>query len=505
MKNRIFTYILIPLCLSFLLLSSCEKEFLDVIPKGVTIAKTANDFRQLLDAIDNDKGYPYSLSQTLAMADALSDDVSIDSTNWNKWTTTEMHFQELFTFKEFVWLYEMNDDNNWKMPYYVISLTSVILEEIDKVTDNIPLKNQLIAEAKVHRAYAYLTLVNCYAKAYNSATASNDPGVPIITQPAKLPSLKRSSVQDVYDYIIDDLTDGIENLPDDVDQYKHRPAKTSVYAILARVYLYMGDYEKALEYTDRSLQIRDNLYDLNTQYTGDFPYYTAITKISQMTDEEMLFLKTTIKGVLSNEYMFINASAFDQVYPGFSKVNSSYVNYDLRRTLWFSGWNSSTTNMTGNYLIYYGNSPTYRYGIDGTNADGANNIPITTGEMYVTRAECNARLGNLQPALNDINAVAAKRYKTGTYTAITLAQLGNSQAAVIDAVLKERRRELYGKELRLFDIKRLHLPMTHYLGSLRITVPADDPRFIFPIFYKYIELNPELEDNDRSTSGVTYQ
>ena len=90
-------------------------------------------------------------------------------------------------------------------------------------------------------------------------------------------------------------------------------------------------------------------------------------------------------------------------------------------------------------------------------------------------------------------------------TDITLTDLGNNQEAVIDAVLKERRRELYGKELRLFDIKRLHLPMTHYLSSLKINVPADDPRLILPIWPGYIEMNLELEENDRTTSGVTYE
>ncbi len=125
--------------------------------------------------------------------------------------------------------------------------------------------------------------------------------------------------------------------------------------------------------------------------------------------------------------------------------------------------------------------------------------------MYVTRAECNARLGSLQEALDDINTVGVNRYKTGTYTDITLADLGNSQEAVLDAVLKERRRELYGKELRLFDIKRLHLPVTHSLSSLKISVPADDSRFVLPILDYYIDLNPEIEQNDRSNSGVVYE
>ena len=113
------------------------------------------------------------------------------------------------------------------------------------------------------------------------------------------------------------------------------------------------------------------------------------------------------------------------------------------------------------------------------------------------RAECNARLNNLQKAVDDINLVRTKRYKTGTYTAMTLADLGSNAANVLKEVLLERRRELYGQELRLFDIKRLHLPVTHYLNSRRLDLPADDPKMVWPIFTKYIELNPELEQNTR--------
>ncbi|MCK0131674.1 RagB/SusD family nutrient uptake outer membrane protein [Flavobacteriaceae bacterium F08102] len=504
MKNTYIKYILVPL-LSISLLSACnEEEFLDVLPKGISVAKTTNDFRKLLDAVDNER-YAHSFSQTVGMLDILTDDVSIDSLDWSRWTYTRLHFQELYTMQDFIWKYDaLRDDPNWKPSYYIASLASTILEEIEKVKDNPTVKNQLIGEAKVHRAYAYLLLVNAYAKAYNPSTASTDLGVPIITNPSALPSLERNSVQEVYDFIIKDLTDAVEHLPDDIELYNHRPTKVAVYAILARTYLYMGNYEKALEYADKSLQIRNFLYDLNTQYEGPTPYYTAIKKISRLEDQEILLHKTTSKSFFSRSYMMLDTISFDQIYPGFTKDQNGYTNFDLRRTLWFYGWNVDNKTKRNNnkyHFVYYGNHPTYRYGIDNRNSDAANNIPITTAEMYLTRAEANARLGNLQAALDDINLIGRKRYKTGTYVDVS----STDQNEVIQAVLNERRRELYGKELRLFDIKRLHLPVVHYLSSTKISVPADDPRLILPIYDDYIERNPELEQNDRSNSGVTIE
>ncbi|GAB1474845.1 hypothetical protein MASR2M69_22860 [Bacteroidota bacterium] len=87
---------------------------------------------------------------------------------------------------------------------------------------------------------------------------------------------------------------------------------------------------------------------------------------------------------------------------------------------------------------------------------------------------------------------------------MTPADFQNNKDKVLERVLLERRRELYGRDLRLFDLKRLNEPFSHYLGSLKIQVPANDPRMVWPIFKPYIDMNSELEQNDRSITGVKY-
>src|SRR5690606_14170091 len=126
-------------------------------------------------------------------------------------------------------------------------------------------------------------------------------------------------------------------------------------------------------------------------------------------------------------------------------------------------------------------------------------ISVATPEMYLIRAECNARLNNLPEALNDINKLRRHRYRAGTYTDATVSQIGNQQA-VLDEVLKERRRELYGKELRLFDVKRLGLAATHLepgTANVGYQLPAGDPKLIWPVHYKYLEMNPEIGQTNR--------
>lgn len=491
------------LLISVILLTGCGDEFLDVLPRGQIIAKTTTDFRKLLDDVDNQR-YAYSLSLTTAYVDVLTDDVYMDSTLWNSFTTTREHVKNLFSFNDQMWTYTAaSNDVNWNNQYYISSLISSILSEIAKVKDNPQLQKQLVAEAKVHRAYAYLLLVNLYAKPYNATTASSDLGVPIILEPTKLPALNREPVQKVYDFIIQELKEALPDLPNDVDQYKHRPTKAAVNAILARTYLYMGDYPKALQCADQALSIRNYLYDYNTIYTGQ-DYYKNVIGISRMTDEEMLLHKTTAKSQHTKNYMILNLNAFNRLYPDY-QVNSDtvYTNFDLRRSLKFNGINTEgkiKTNKIAYVFDYYQN----RYKADGSKSSAATNLSIATPEMYLIRAECYARAGKLKEALEDVNAICLKRYKTGTFTELTVENFGGNKEQVLERVLLERRRELYGKELRLFDIKRLNIPMTHFLGSVKIEVPAGDPRFIWQIYPPYIEMNTEIQQNDRSNSGVKY-
>jgi len=489
--KKITQYICFLLALIFA--AGCKK-FTDELPKGILVAKTTTDFRKLLDDVDNQR-YSFSLSQVSSYVDIISDDCYADSTKWLSWTTTRQHVNALYAFDQQVWLYDaMTDDVNWKNQYYIVSLIGTILIELEKVTDNPQLKKQLAAEARVHRAYAYLNLINIYAKHYDAATAGIDLGVPIIEDATQLPPLIRQPVQKVYDYIFSELESALPDLPDDIVIYTHRPSKAAVYAIMARAYLYMGKYTEALASAEKSLAIHNFLHDYNSLYTGA-DFITNLIGMKRNNDKEVLLHKTTSKGFLLNNYMILDSASFNKLYPGFTTVGTVTTNYDLRRTLKFSGFNSAGT-ITGKTLTY---TVTYTswYKTDGSNSSGADNIAISTPEMYMIRAECNARLNNLQKALDDVNLIRTKRYKTGTYTAITLTDLGSSQANVINEVLLERRRELYGKELRLYDIKRLHLPVTHYISSRRLDLPADDPKLVWPIFTKYIQLNPELQQNPR--------
>ena len=488
MKKLLYIFIF-----SSLILISCKKNFLDTIPKGLVIAQTTSDFRKLLDNADT--RYTNNLAQVSGYVDIVSNDSQMDS-SWYDWDRQLLQAKQLYAFEKEIWLPDgPSGDAVWKQNYYVSTLVSNILDEIQIATDNPKLQKQLIAEAKVHRAYAYLTLVNIYAKHYNKATAASDLGVPLIGNPSQLPSLERATVQTIYNFILAELLASIDDLPNDIDkQYSHRPTKVSTYAILARTYLYMGDYEKALDNANKSLTIKSFLYNYNTIYTG-LDRAKNVKGVSRISDNEMLMHKTAVKNVSLDTYMKLDTISFNNLYSGYTRVNDSvFNNFDLRRTLWFDMFDVNGKLLRDRATYVFNN---YRYSVDAAIVDY---IPISTPEMFLVRAECNARIGtgNLTAAINDINTIRMNRYKTGTYTPITVS--GMNQATVLNEVLLERRRELYGKELRLFDDKRLGLPVAHVKPGTMINslnLPANDPKLVFPIYYEYISLNPEIIQNPR--------
>jgi len=121
--------------------------------------------------------------------------------------------------------------------------------------------------------------------------------------------------------------------------------------------------------------------------------------------------------------------------------------------------------------------------------------------MLLTRAEALARIGgaaNLTSAIADLNYLRVNRYITGTHLDYIAANYNKEQ--VIQLILNERRRELWGNGLRWFDLKRLNA-----IENANITIkrnftndmlPPGDVHWVMPIGKKYINQSPEIIQNE---------
>jgi hypothetical protein len=146
-------------------------------------------------------------------------------------------------------------DRWWNTLYVGIKRANVVIEKVPEIQMDANLKNRYIAEVKFIRGLMYFDLVRAWG------------GVPIVTTINPPIKLARSTAEEVYSLIIEDLSFAAENLPKR-SQYSSaelgRATSGAAKALLARVYLYKHDYTKAAQYALEV--INSNEYTLESNF-----------------------------------------------------------------------------------------------------------------------------------------------------------------------------------------------------------------------------------------------
>lgn len=456
MKNIIYLLILTVFA------TSCD-DWMDVQPKGKVIPSKAEDYRLLLDNTNSWGTSP--ITQTADIDLWVTDDIDLrDDFVGSAYGEYQV---KAYQFKDHIYL-ASEEDESMQTAFSVIYLFNAVIEEVPGAAGDEDTKNQLYAEAKVHRAFSYLKLVNIYAKQYDAATAATDLGLPMRLKAELEGSLSRGSVQDVYDLILEDLNEAYDFLPDTPEEL-WRPSKASASALLARTYLIMGDFTNALKYADMSLGLYTYLDDYNS-----FPahsWYAGLLSTGKryLNQEQILLKKPT--------------SDYHLTYPSQEFMDLFDQTNDLR----FTGkldyeWSLPGTKL---YYYYYGNTGA-AYG-------------LTVPEMILTRAECYARAGNTTDAMDDVNLLRKNRIATAAYADLTAA----NATEALTIVKEERRRELAFMGIRFSDIRRYNaydnanISIVHTIDGENFTLAPGDNKWALPFARKYINKNPEIEQNPR--------
>jgi starch-binding outer membrane protein, SusD/RagB family len=223
-----------------------------------------------------------------------------------------------------------------------------------------------------------------------------------------------------------------------------RPSRSSAYALLARTYLSMRRYDSCLKYADLALQIKSTLVDFNTlSVSASYPF--------RRYSPEDMFDDVTVQ---SNYYA--SSKYYGRID---STLYNSYEDNDLRKVIYFK------TEADG-------------YSFKGSYARSIPFIGIATDEVYLMRAECYARLGNTDAALNDLNTLLVTRWAAGTFVPFT----ASSAPDALAIILQERRKELLFRSLRWMDIKRLNkdgagIILTRVISGTTYTLPPNDNRY----------------------------
>ncbi len=431
----------------FLLFNTGCKDFLsEKSNMKLATPNTVADNQALLDT------YGFTNTEFSSYGETSSDDYYLTDEDYSA-----MSFEEdkrLYTWQPDHVATSSSLGNSWSSCYRAIYYSNAVLYNLEDKKLRGADADNVKGQALALRAARYLDAAQIWCNAYRPETAEAELGLPLRLDPDMNTPSVRSTLKQTYAQIIKDLDAALPLLP--VKQISAmRMSRPAAYGLLARTYLFMGDYTKSLDNALLALQLVPNsLMDYNIiDDTQEYPF-------ANMNIESIFW------AAMSYEYHLMPAKIPLHIY-------QSYNENDLRKKVFFS------INNTGEVLFkgYYNNA----------------NGPTTTvaaDELYLIAAECYARKENTpNAAMNMLNQLLEKRWKSGTFIPLS----ANSPGEALETVLKERRKELLIRGLRWPDLKRFNrdganIILTRTVNGSSYSLLPNDPRYAIAIPEEIIDL-----------------
>ncbi|BAV05029.1 outer membrane protein, nutrient binding [Filimonas lacunae] len=336
-------------------------------------------------------------------------------------------------------------------------------------------------ENRFLRAFTYFNLVRIYGKPYYQANAQ-DLAVPLKTSTDITDIPARSSVKNLYAFIVSELKSAAELMKAPVTKTNSFASTASAWALLSRVYLYMGgsidspdaaSNQLAITYADSVIAQTSGKYDLlqGTDYInmlGD-DETGALGRSVFASNKEIIFAydnTTTGGSPIGLLYHYYPSDGLGAIFVPSAELKSLYTSIDLRSTFFKVNTASGKVETTKWLCLNQG----------GTTL--APCIYFRLAEVYLNRSEAYAKLNNVSNAKADLKLIHQRAGLSGT-------EVDNlADAAVLDAILKERRMELAFEGHCSFDYFRNGLPMTRdaadYNG-VALTIQPTDNNVVFAI------------------------
>ena len=458
-------------------LASCE-SFVDIVPKGQTIPTTVDNFGDMMNngtvAMGGDSYAFTDICYCVNFLEFLSDDFTAPenpaSVYYNVFRNNS------FLYNTIVWNNEIysaaEEDANWNGLYKSNYIANFVLDNIDEAEPGASYTRETVkARALFHRAFNYFELANLYGKQYNAATASSDLAVPLVLESNINNQYPRATVAEVYAQILKDLDLAIELFDNTNPEFNNLPGKAAAYALRARTYLWMQEYEKAYADATASLNLRGTLINYNNlfQYMPGIPAYgIGGYDTNRTTNPEILYLRyktESLLGPYSDKLLAIT----DQ-------------QNDLRWTTFMGALEMSGIMETVNWTRII-------------------NGGINIAEVWLIKAEAALRksTSDVNGALEALNFLRQNRYAAATYQPVTT----TDKDELLTEILNERRRELVYTDLSFLDKKRQNAdpktakPMTRTVYGQSYTMPVGDPRWELLIPYNVMDFNKLLVQNER--------
>jgi hypothetical protein len=340
------------------------------------------------------------------------------------------------------------------MSYKIIYGANVAISMADLKGED-PSTNQLKGESYFLRAFATHNLVRFFAEPYSNENRSL-PGVIIREDKSDNMPKARATIEDTYKYIISSLKAAesvmSEEMPPDRNNDNRRFGSIySVWAMLSRVYLYKGELDSCILYSDKV--INSEMFALESSQS--FPDYFASAK----TGSESIWI---IPFNLIDDQL--NGSVASMIFNGNNCWAEEGASASILEDM---GYGTSMMDIDQRWKYILTTDPIVKNGVNmfyiskfsGQDGSPTLSSPVMfrLAEVYLNRAEAYARKANVAGALADLNILLENRLVVPEGETIDDylyddASIGSGE--IVDVVLRERRIELAFEGHRIFDLLR---------------------------------------------------
>lgn len=461
---------------------SCKKEYLETRPTDAVSAGdaflTTSNAMQTLNGIHRSLYIQYYSNQdqggqgaNMVYMDMMGDDL-VNTTQGNGWYISTYrwlaHRAATGTVPYF----------NYRFYYTIVANANMIIENIASAAGPEAEKKVIKGQALAYRAWSYYQMIQLFGKRFDAATPNDNPGIPLVITSSPTPQ-PRATVAQVYTQINKDIDEAITLLTGATARANKSHLDLSVaQGIKARVALTQQNWAVAASMANSARQ-GYTLMNTSAQLLSGFNSYVNTEWMwgSHQQDDQTTFFYSYF-AYMSGDFNSTNIRTNPKA------VSSALYNLmsatDLRRQWWDpTGANTAFPIPPGGVRKPY---MTRKFLSAGGSASSIGDVPnMRAAEMYLIEAEAKARIGGQDAAAqNVLFLLVSKRDPSYVQTTLT-------GQALINAILVQRRIELWGEGFRFYDLKRLNLPLdrsgSNHDASVAVifNVPAGDVQWQFLI------------------------
>ncbi len=443
-------YYLIHLFFAIMVLAGCKK-FLDEKPDLNRVQPSrAEDLYALLDNAMEING------KFTGFIEMGCDDYKLNASAYSELST---FYQDVYIWKPDLTYTIADITLQWLNAYTPIMTANVVEESLDRLDHVSETDRKLLkGRALFVKGLAYSVLAQTFAEPFNAKGQNLGKG--IVWRNSSDPNEKsvRLNVAESFERIIALLEEAAQLLPESVAD-KTRPSKEACYAILSRIYLWIQNYERSLFYSELALALNNHLIDYSKVDGSPLFPFTA------MNEETLYFAYCNGSMTTLQNTADVSGELYD-----------SYEEDDLRKTLYFYEKSPGQIGFRGHYM----------------GMDFGSFVGPTVAELYLIKAECQVRLGNIDQGMVTMGSLLENRWRKRTDGASSLDLPGFSIGEdALRYILKERRKELVFRGARWADLRRLNLDERFAVTiertfdmdgkAVKYTLPPNDSRYTYRI------------------------